>query len=177
MKKLILLKQFSFQILWPMFAILPITSIRILFLRLYGAKIGKGVYIARHVDVKDPKNIQIGCNAYINKYCLLDGRGGLTIGSNVDIAQDSYIWSAQHDYNDDYHRYVSAPVFIDDYVWICSRATILPGVKINRGAVIACGAVVCKNVETMTVVGGVPAKQISVRTSSLKYSLYHKFYY
>lgn len=177
MRRFNLLKHISFQIIWPIFSIFPISSIRIFILRLYGAEIGDGTYIGKHVDVKEPKNIRIGSHCYINKYCLLDGRGGLSIGSNVDIAQDAYIWSAQHDYNDDYHSYISAPVQISDYVWICSRSTILPGVAINKGAVVACGAVVSKDVEEMTVVGGVPAKMISIRTSSLKYTLRHRFYY
>ena len=62
---------------------------------------------------------------------------------------------------------------IEDYVWIASRATILPGVTIGKGAVVACGAVVTKDVEPMTVVGGVPARKIGERINLLEYELKH----
>jgi acetyltransferase-like isoleucine patch superfamily enzyme len=54
-------------------------------------------------------------------------------------------------------------VIIEDYVWICSRAIILPGVRIGKGAVVASGSVVTKDVEPWDVVGGVPAKKIAER--------------
>lgn len=62
-------------------------------------------------------------------------------------------------------------VIIDDYVWIASRATILPGVHIGRGAVVASGAVVTKDVPPLAIVGGVPAKILKYRKDCMKYKL------
>ena len=59
-----------------------------------------------------------------------------------------------------------APVVIEDYAWICSRAIIMPGVRIGKGAVVAAGAIVTHNVNPFTVVGGIPAKKISDRDVS-----------
>ena len=56
--------------------------------------------IRRKVDLRSPHKIIIGKNCNINKNCVLDGRFGLYIGNNVDIAQDVSIWTEQHDYND-----------------------------------------------------------------------------
>lgn len=167
----IIFRLYSYNILSPLFLRLHFNSIRILFLKMFGARIGDCAYIARGVDVRSPHNITIGDNVIINKNVVLDGRGGLFISDNVDVAQDSFIWSAQHDYNDDYHKYVMAPVKIESYVWIGSRATVLPGVHIKKGAVVAAGGVVTKNVDEMTVVGGVPAKPFANRTSKLLYKL------
>ena len=72
------------------------------------------------------------------------------------------------------HSLVKKSVHIDDYVWIASRATVLPGVNLGRGAVVACGAVVSRDVAPMTVVGGVPAKYMSDRKSGLKYSFNYR---
>ena len=159
----------------PLFMAFPSNIIRILFLRTFqigeDVKIGRSVLIARGADIRSPWNISIGNNVIINKNVVLDGRGGLTIGNNVDIAQDSIIWTAQHDYNDDYHKYVQAPVTIEDYVWLASRTLILPGVVVGRGAVVAAGSVVTKDVEPMRVVGGMPAKVITERKSKLLYKL------
>jgi acetyltransferase-like isoleucine patch superfamily enzyme len=73
------------------------------------------------------------------------------------------IWTMHHDYNDLNFKAIGGPVIVEDYAWICSRAIILPGVTIGEGAVIAAGSVVTKDVAAWTVVGGVPAKKISVR--------------
>lgn len=150
---------------------IPFNVIRVNYLRIF-SKIGKQVFIGRNVEVYYPFNIEIGDYSVINKNCLLDGRGAkIKIGRNVDVAQDVFIWTAEHDMNDDNHQGISDDVIINDYVWIASRATILPGVTINKGAVIASGAVVTKDVNAMDVVGGVPARKISERHNSCTYCL------
>ena len=122
--------------------------------------------------------IQIGNNSVINRDCLLDGRRGkLVIGNNVDISRGTWIFTLEHDPHSDYHAPLAGDVMIHDYVWIASRVTILPGVTIGKGAVIAAGAVVTKNIETMKIAGGVPAKVIGVRKSNLKYELKHFPYF
>ncbi len=127
--------------------------------------------ICRNVDIRSPYNIIINNNTNINKKCVLDGRGGLSIGSNVDIAQEVNIWTEQHDYNSPSYQAVNKPVEIEDYVWIASRATILPGVKVGRGAVVACGAVVTKDVPSLAIVAGIPAKIIGYRKDVMAYKL------
>jgi acetyltransferase-like isoleucine patch superfamily enzyme len=96
---------------------------------------------------------------------------GLTIGSNVNISNEVMIWTLHHDYNDADFASTGQAVIIEDYVWLCSRSIILPGVTIGKGAVVAAGAVVTKNVEPYTVVGGIPAKQIAKRNENLTYDL------
>ena len=89
---------------------------------------------------------------------MLDGRGGrLMIGNNVDIAQETNIWTLEHDVNDNQHSEISGDVIIEDHVWIASRVTVLPGVKIGRGAVVASGAVVTRNIPPLAIVGGITA--------------------
>ena len=122
--------------------------------------------VYRNVDLRSPYRISIGSYTNINKRCVLDGRGVLIISNNVDIAQDVYIWTEQHDYNDIAYKSICAPVIIEDYVWIASRATILPGVKIGRGAVVASGAVVTKDVPPLAIVAGIPAKIIGERNAN-----------
>jgi len=153
---------------------IPFHAIRIFFLRLRVSEIGKGSAILLNVKFRIHKNISIGNHTIINNDVLLDGRGGtVTIGNNVDIAQETNIWTLQHDLHDDYHNSKGGPVIIEDFAWIASRVTILPGVKIGRGAVVACNSVVTKDVESMSVVAGIPARKIGDRRSNLLYTLKH----
>ena len=171
----IIARSILYDLMRPLFLRLHSNRLRILFLKLFNNRIvGKNVFIARKTDIRAPWKIVIGSNVVVNKNVIIDGRGGLEIGSNVDIAQDTVIWTAQHDYNDDYHKFVTERVVVGDYVWLASRTMILPGVTIGKGAVVAAGSVVTKNVGSMELVGGVPARVIGTRKSKLLYTLNKK---
>jgi len=105
----------------------------------------------------------IGEDSIIGEGVVLDGRDKLTIGNNVDIASEVMIYNAEHALNDANFKAISAPVVIEDYVFIGPRVIILPGVTIKKGAVVGAGAVVTKDVEEFKIVGGVPAKEIGER--------------
>tara|TARA_B110000091_G_scaffold214551_1_gene268974 strand:+ start:4276 stop:4830 length:555 start_codon:yes stop_codon:yes gene_type:complete len=158
---------------WLMF--IPFHFVRKYIIMLRFKRIGKNTNFLMGLEFRKPSNISIGNNSVLNKKVLLDGRGGqLIIGNNVDIAQETNIWTLEHDVHDDFHTDTGGDVIIEDFVWIASRCTILPGVKIGRGAVVAANSVVTKDVEAMTIVGGIPAKLIGKRKSKLKYTLNHK---
>ena len=111
----------------------------------------------------DPSNIEIGEDTIIGEDAVLDGRDKLKIGNHVALASGVMIFNSQHEIDDEHFSPSSAPVIIEDYVFIGPRAIIQPGVKIGRGAIVAAGAVVTKDVPPFTIVGGVPAKTIGER--------------
>lgn len=155
---------------------IPFYGIRKIIGKFY-FKIGKGSNVLSGVNLLNTKrnNITIGKNSVINNNCLLDGRvGKIIIGNNVDIARETNIFTLEHDPNSDYHLTKHGDVVIQDYVWVASRVTILPNVTIGKGAVVASGSVVTKDVEPMTIVGGVPAKKIGMRESKLLYNINYK---
>jgi maltose O-acetyltransferase len=131
--------------------------------RFWGIKIGKGSTIHTGAHFYYPPNISIGQDSIVGENATLDGREKLTIGSHVDIATDVMIYNAQHDVHDESFKAISAPVVIEDYVFVGPRAIILPGVTVKKGAVVGAGAVVTKDVEEFKIVGGVPAKEIGER--------------
>lgn len=152
---------------------IPFAVIRLPLTRLY-INIGKGSNLLTGVELLDAsltsKQVNIGNNSIINSYCMLDGRGAkIRIGNCVDVARETNILTLEHDPNSDTHDAYGAEVVIEDHAWIASRATILPGVTIGRGAVVASGAIVTKDVPPMTIVAGVPAKKIGERKSKLQY--------
>ena len=130
---------------------------------------GQSIYF--HGQKRGRPNISIGDHTVINGGCVLDGRGGLTIGNNVSISPGVWIITAAHDPQDPDFRYVEASSRIGDRVWLGSRCLVLPGVRIGTGSVVAAGAVVSRDVPEYTIVGGVPAHPIGERRRDLAYVL------
>ena len=147
-------------------------NIRMRAYRRFGVAIGKNSIILMSTEMQHATELRIGENTIINQHCLLDGRGGLQIGNNVNISSHVLLVAGKHDINDgqDFSGSVS-PIIIDDYVWLCTRTTILAGVTVGKGAIVAAGAVVTKDVEPYTVVAGIPAKKIGERNPDLSYNL------
>jgi acetyltransferase-like isoleucine patch superfamily enzyme len=137
----------------------------------FGLKLGEDSVIYNSCHMREPHKISIGNDSSIGDRCILDGRSGLTIGNSVNMSTGVWIWTLQHDPNDPSFAAKGAPVVIEDYAWISSRTTILPGVTIGKGALVAAGAVVTKSVEPHAIVGGVPAKKIGNRNRDLNYKL------
>ncbi len=106
-------------------------------------------------------NISIGKRVFINEGCCFQDQGGIEIGDDCLIGQQVVIATLNHDLDTSKRGNMrSAPVKIGNKVWIGAHATILPGVTIGDGAVIAAGAVVTKDVPANSVAAGVPAKVI-----------------
>ncbi len=137
---------------------------------MFGATIGKNSSIMRGTTMLDIEFLTIGDGTAIGFRCMLDARAGLYIGNNVTIASDVQIIGGGHDVNHPDFLPMPIPTVIEDYVWIASRAMVLPS-HIGRGAVVAAQAVVNKDVEELSIVGGVPAKVIGKRDpDALKYT-------
>jgi acetyltransferase-like isoleucine patch superfamily enzyme len=109
------------------------------------------------------KNLAIGKRVFINSGCKFQDQGGITIGDDVLIGHNVVIATLNHSFDPEHRGDLKPrPVRIGNKVWIGANATILPGVTIGDGAIIAAGAVVTKDVAPRNVVGGVPAKVIEV---------------
>lgn len=142
---------------------IPIYSVRWLVYILAGVKIGSGSHLHMGTQFFYPVGVRIGKDTIIGQNAFLDGRDHLIIGDHVDIASDVMIYNSEHDINSEDFKPVLGSVEIEDYVFIGPRAIILPGVRISKGAVVAAGAVVTKNVAEYAIVGGIPATIIGER--------------
>jgi acetyltransferase-like isoleucine patch superfamily enzyme len=128
------------------------------------------IYLSPGVRVISPAQLTIGNNVRINTYAQLNARGGIIIGDDVMIGPYALIWSANHRFVDTtvpmrLQGWAEAKVIIESDVWIASHACIMPGVTIHQGAIVAAGAVVTEDVSAFSIVGGVPAREISKRKS------------
>ena len=137
---------------------------------IWGVEIQKSSIIYCGCRFFKPSGVSIGHHSIVGDHAFLDGRAGLTIGNNVNIAGEVRIYTMEHDLESPEFAAIKDPVNIQDWSYIGTRVTILPGVTVGEGAVIASGAVLTKDVPPWTMVGGVPAKFIKTRPK-LKYQL------
>ena len=159
------------QLALTLLAYVPSHTFRKAGLRLSGARIGPKCLIYRGLCTFAPWRLTIGRGSIVGDHAILDARGGLIIGDNVNLSTNVAIWTGQHDYQSPVFAYVTAPVHIGNYVWLSFRTTILPGVTVGEGAVVAAGAVVTKDVPPYTIVAGIPARVIGARNRDLRYNL------
>lgn len=124
-----------------------------------------------HVELIQPRSITIGARSVVGRECILDGRGQLTIGSDVNIGGRTQIFTGTHDVNSEDFVAEFLPVRIEDHAWIAIGSIVLPGVTIGRGAVVAAGSVVTRDLEPMGIYAGSPARRIGTRESDLNYRI------
>ncbi|VVB75322.1 2,3,4,5-tetrahydropyridine-2,6-dicarboxylate N-acetyltransferase [uncultured archaeon] len=142
--------------------------LRAVFYSMILAHVGKGVLIASTLHIGDPEKIFIGDRAVISYNCSIGGKGIVRIGNDSLIAQNVSIITSNHNYESrkipmNRQGHTENEVILEDDVWVCANSVILPGVKIGRGAIIAAGSIVTKDVAPFTIVAGNPAKRIKVR--------------
>lgn len=130
--------------------------------------VGRDVAFLGRIRVAGAPGIRLGNRVWLNRNVVLDGTGGLQVGNDVIVAQDTCIYSAQHRFDR-----LDVPIMdqgvegrgtrIGNDVWIGAHVVILPGVAIGNGCVVGAGSVVTKDVPDRAVVAGVPARVIRMR--------------
>lgn len=141
----------------------PLHGWRSQLLRLFGAKIGKGVHIYPKVKIWAPWNLEVHDEVGVADGVDLYSQGKIILEYRCIISQRSYICTGTHDFNSKGHPLYTEPITISKYAWVAAEAFIGPGVTIGEGAVVGARAAVFKNVAAWTVVGGNPAKFIKTR--------------
>jgi len=131
---------------------------------------GRNVTIRDRATIYCPENVTIADNVGINSGVTILAQGGVTIGEYTMIAPGVTIVSVNHDYaksgREAWDKQIKKPVTIGRDVWLATGATVLAGVTVGDGAVVAAGSVVTKDVPPHTVVAGVPARVIKTREIS-----------
>jgi len=137
-----------------------------------------GITIGERTSLKDgvvlnanAGHVRVGASSWIGPYCVVYGNGGVEIGDHVMVAAHTMITSVGHEYGRldvpmAEQPLVLGTVRIEDDVWIGAHCTILPGVTIGRGAIVAAGSVVTRDVPAAAIVGGAPARLVGSRNTA-----------
>jgi len=132
-------------------------------LRLFGARVGAHVKIYPTTYLYMPWNVEIGDWTAFGEDVLIYSLGRVSIGRSVTLSYRSHVCAGTHDLNEPTLPLLKPPVTIEDYVWVGTEAFIGPGVTVSSGAVVGARAVVVKNVASLDIVAGNPARVISRR--------------
>lgn len=140
-------------------------AIRYILVKTLAKNCGNNVSIKQYVFIENIYNISFGNNVSVHPFCYLEGSGGIDIGNDISLAHNTSILSVNHTWENQkipikYNPIEHTPVKICDDVWVGCGCRIMAGITIHSRSIIAAGAVVTKDVDTNTIVAGVPAKQI-----------------
>ena len=136
----------------------PLYAWRRALLRLFGAKIGKGVIVRPTVRITYPWKVAIGDFSWIGDHVELYSLDRITIGSNSVVSQRSYLCTASHDIRDVAFPYVTGPIVICDQAWVAADVFVAPGVTVGRGAVVGMRSTVLNDVPASMIAVGAPAE-------------------
>jgi putative colanic acid biosynthesis acetyltransferase WcaF len=137
--------------------LLPCLRTKRAVLRLFGARIGRGVVIKPRVTITFPWKLSVGDHSWIGEEVFLDSLDRIEIGSNVCISQRAYLCTGSHDSRSATFDLVTKPIRVDDGAWIAAGALIAPGVTVGSNALVQIGSVVRKDVGNDSIVSGNPA--------------------
>jgi putative colanic acid biosynthesis acetyltransferase WcaF len=126
-------------------------------LRLFGARIGKGVVIRPSVRITYPWKLSIGDHAWIGDRVELYTLGPIDIGANAVVSQDCYLCTGTHDRRDPTFAILASPITIGEEAWLASGVFVAPGVTVGRGAVVGARSLLLRDAPEGMVLAGHPA--------------------
>ena len=136
-------------------------------LRIFGAKIGAGTAIHPTARIWAPWNLRCDDMVALAEFVEIYNPSLIQIGSHSIISQGAYLCGATHNPDDPTFPLVTEPIYIDAYAWICSRAAVLPGVRVGEGSVLGLMSVASRDLAPWTIYAGQPAKRIRSRSKHL----------
>lgn len=136
-------------------------ELRALMSRLVGYRVDDGFRLFPPVYTDFGKNIKIGKDVFVNSGCCFQDQGGVTLGDGCLVGHNVVFATLDHDKRPGRRGdMTAAPIVVCKDVWIGAHATILKGVTIGDGAIVAAGAVVTRDVPPNTIAAGVPARVV-----------------
>ena len=148
-------------------SLIPSSTTRVLLLRLFGARIGRGAVIKPGVRVKYPWLLQMGEHCWIGEDCWIDNLAPVTLGNNVCISQGAYLCTGNHDWSDPAFGLRVQAITLADGSWAGAKAVLCPGVALGEGAIASAGSVVARSIPAWEIHAGNPAMLVRMRTVRL----------
>lgn len=154
------------QIIFKSGMVFP-SGLKVKILKIFGAKVGKGVVIKPHVNIKYPWNLTIGDYTWIGENVWIDNLGNIDIGSNVCISQGAMLLCGNHNFRSETFDLIVKDIVIEEGVWIGAQTVVCPGVHCYSHSVLTVGSVASNDLEAFMIYQGNPAMKIKARIKNL----------
>ena len=132
-------------------------------LRLFGARIGRGVTIKPGVMVKFPWRLEIGDHSWIGEHVWLDNLADIRIGNHCCLSQGVYLCTGSHDWSKSSFNLMTKPIVLQNQVWLAARSIVGPGVTVGSGAVLSLGSIASRDLLAWQIHQGSPAIAVKPR--------------
>jgi len=142
----------------------PLNPWRLLWLRLFGAKIEGTPFVHQRARIAMPWNLTLLHRACLGDRANAYSLGPIALGEGATVAQEAYLCAGTHDFTKESLPLVTKLIRIGDRAFVGARAFVMPGVSVGERSIVGAGAIVTHDVEAGTVVAGNPARPIR-RTS------------
>lgn len=139
------------------------STLKCYLLKLFGAKLGKGIRIKPSINIKFPWKLTVGDDTWIGENVWIDNLELVTIGSNCCLSQGVLILTGSHDVMKASFDYISGPIVLEDGVWLGAKSIVTSGVVCGSHSVLGAGSVGDKNLEPFTIYKGNPALPVLKR--------------
>lgn len=143
--------------------VLPISSLKVALLRIFGAKIGRGVVIKPAVNIKYPWKLSIGDFSWIGEKAWIDNLDQVSIGSNCCISQGAMLLCGNHNFKKAGFDLITKPIVLKDGAWIGAHSVVCPGVICKSHSVLAVNSVATADMEPYFIYQGNPAVKTKER--------------
>jgi len=146
--------------------LIPVSSLKIFLLRLFGAEVGKEVNIKPSVNIKYPWHLKIGNYTWIGEKVWIDNLADVTIGDNCCLSQGAMLLCGNHNYKNTTFDLITKKIILENGVWIGANTTVTPGVTCGSHMVLTVNSVLTQNAEPYKIYSGNPAKPMKFREIS-----------
>ncbi|MBD1431820.1 colanic acid biosynthesis acetyltransferase WcaF [Sphingobacterium sp. DN00404] len=154
---------YFFNVLFFINPLNPSSYIKVLLLRSFGAKIGKGVTIKPGVNIKYPWKLKIGDHVWIGEKVWIDNLADVIIMDNVCVSQGAMLLCGNHNYKKTSFDLIVGSITLETGSWVGAKAVVCPNVTVAEHSIIAVNSVLNRSSEKFGIYQGNPALKIRVR--------------
>jgi len=144
-------------------ALNPVSSLKVFLLKLFGAKIGKGVNIKPSVNIKYPWRLKIGNNVWLGENVWIDNLADVEIGDNCCISQGAMLLCGNHNYKSKTFDLITGKIIVEEGVWIGAKSVVCPNVTCFSHSILSVNSVATKNLDEYCIYQGNPAIKTKAR--------------
>lgn len=138
-------------------SLFPVYALKRVVLRWFGASIGPGVVIKPGVNIKYPWRLSIGEYSWVGEGVWIDNLADVRIGANACISQGAYLLTGNHDYKSTRFTLITAPIELEDGVWVGAKSIVCPGRTMKRNSILTAGSVLTRDTNADGIYAGNPA--------------------